>query len=89
MPRSRQLENFLPVDIDEAATYYAKEARAMQGSKRVNALHFLRYFPAYKEYQETNALPPIGDKPEVTIQCFYRVEQMLMNYINLRHKGRL
>ncbi len=89
MAQSRHLENFLEPDIDEAMEYYRKEAESMEGAKRTNALHFLRYFVAYKEFQETRQMPPISDNHHVTRQCLYRVETMLISYINLRHMGRL
>lgn len=90
MGRSRTLERFLHEDIDAALKYYTGEFALDRSPGRVNKHKILRYFNVYKEYQENWELPAIEDStPAVTLQCLYRIESMMITFINLRNMGRL
>lgn len=89
MAQTRHLERFLDADLAEATEYYTREAAEYKDKNATNKAKFLRYFHAYKEYQKNWELPTVDDNPQVTRQCLYRVEQMVILYINLRHKGKL
>lgn len=89
MGRSRHLERFLPEDLEAATQYYTQEASRVVGINKEHKKHFLRYFDIYKTYQEDWRLPANELSPQAVLQCLYRVEQMVITFINLRNMGRL